>query len=761
MKLLSLFKRSSSPIEAEVESVLETAQSLKAASSEAVKELFRESEDLFDVVAAAAAAAEKSLSLFPYREQIASVLSLVRSDRIGLSIDFAEGKTLIVALAAAVEARLGRSVVVATQNSYLAERDFFLMKPLFDFLGLKAVLATPEKRAAAFRLSAITYGSPQPLILSFLSKEIEKDFVDLDTAYVDEADSILIDESATASALSAQIPIDVREFERVLEKASSFEKGVDFTVDEKSSEISLTERGFEKVEGHTSRTIFLYLQALKALHTLQKGKDYIVEGGKVVPLDPMSMRPLFGQRFSSYLQTFLELKENLEAAQTDSVEVLSLTYYEFFKTFERLKAVSATLEWVRPQLERMYGLEVRKVRSHFESQRLELSDRIFLTKREKLSAIAESAFEDWKKGRPVVVVADTLDECDYLSERFAEKGIDVKVAKGLDFQKDALVFEEAGRPRRVTVATRQAGRGVNIEVPFDPIREAEKRFGLSHCAAVELFRKPDKRMRDLLLEYEELRGEVEKRGGLSLLVSERRFSRRIDEQVAGRVGRRGLSGSVQFFLSLESDLLRLFKESVFQKLLDSDGVYSAVTQAALSKTIEKCQRKVSAEFLEGLRAQTRLLEVHRLQIFSLLKVRREVLTASDVKTFFLSEAERTARALESAYDTLDEKLKILKISFGKSFSSSEKVVEALREKLRMVDERTVREKWVKLLLREWIDHEVRLEQLRDSIRFSHLAGQDGLSLFERKAARMLEIVFFEAVRKLSLFLLLGGEDGTS
>ncbi|MGB9628834.1 MAG: helicase-related protein, partial [Thermodesulfobacteriota bacterium] len=521
-----------------------------------------------EVFAVAREASKRTIGLRPMDEQIIGGVVLHQGKIAEMATG--EGKTLTAVLSAYLNALSGDKVHVITVNDYLAKRDRNWMGPIYEFLGMKvgllqAVMGFRERKEAYS--AEITYGTYNEFIFDFLrdrKNQFEKksgvlDFLlygqtlsaedqtiqkDLHYAIIDEIDSVLID--AAIQPLSISEPSKTPEVvhRQAYELAISLEKGVHFKIDEKRKRVEFFP---DKVERDFTLPIELkglgrgkggwesYVeQSLRAIHLLKKDRDYIIREERIIVVDPFTGRAAPQRTFGEGLHQALEVKESLPIT-SESKPVLSITYPLFFRRYKKLAGMTGTAASEAREFKKIYGLEVVSIPTHLPLRRVNLPDVIYRTEMEKMRAIVTEIVRLQKEGRPVLVGTNSVGKSEILSELLNREGIEHSILNARHHEKEAEIIALAGQKRRVTIATSMAGRGVDI-VLGDGVKEL---------------------------------------GGLHIISAEHHDSRRIDDQLRGRAGRRGDPGTTQIFVSLEDDLMRVYRNNKkVQKLiqrLSKDG----------------------------------------------------------------------------------------------------------------------------------------------------------------------------------------------
>ena len=522
-----------------------------------------------------------------------------------------EGKTLMATLPVVLNTLTGKGVHVVTVNDYLAKRDSEWMGKLYQALGLTCGVIvhglSDEERQEAYNCD-ITYGTNNEFGFDYLRDNMKfyaKDMVQRghNFAIVDEVDSILIDEARTPLIISGAAQESTNLYLQMNELTKYLKRDEHFTVDEKTRSALLTEDGVNKIEEilridnlFAPSSISLQhhvLQALRANHCYQRDVDYMVTADKkVVIIDEFTGRPMEGRRFGDGLHQALEAKEKVKI-ESENQTLASITYQNYFRMYEKLAGMTGTAQTEAVEFMEIYGLETITVPTNKPMIRKDYPDIIYRTQKEKFAAITNSIKELHQKGQPVLVGTISIETSEYLSGILKKMGIPHNVLNAKYLAEEAQIVAEAGQKGRVTIATNMAGRGTDIKL-----------------------------------------GEgVEELGGLHILGTERHESRRIDNQLRGRSGRQGDSGSSRFYLSLEDNLMRIFGSerisTLMQKLGMSEG--EAIENKFVSKAIENAQKKVEAHNFEIRKTLLDYDNVMNQQRTVIYDLRKDIILEEDIQ----------------------------------------------------------------------------------------------------------------------------------
>jgi preprotein translocase subunit SecA len=535
-----------------------------------------------------------------------------------------EGKTLTATLPSYLNALTGKGVHVITVNDYLATRDADWCRPLFEFLDMTvgcniAGLSSAEKQAAYN--SDVTYGTNNEFGFDYLRDNMafspeERTQKPLNFAVIDEVDSILIDEARTPLIISGQaedsselyrqinvvVPTLVLQSEEDKDKdtgqSKDFVEG-DFTIDEKSKQIYLTEHGQIRIEeimnekgliqdgdslfSATNITLLHHVMAALRAHKLfQKDVDYIVKDDEIVIVDEHTGRTMEGRRWSEGLHQAVEAKEGVNI-QNENQTLASITFQNFFRIYEKLSGMTGTADTEAFEFNHIYGLETVVIPTNQPMIRKDLADLIYLTGEEKFEAILEDIKDCVERGQPVLVGTISIETSEFLSDFLKKAKIKHKVLNAKFHQQEAEIVADAGKVGAVTIATNMAGRGTDIVLGgnFDAIVAKLKDQSKESIA---------KAKEEWIVQH----NKVLELGGLHIVATERHESRRIDNQLRGRSGRQGDAGSTRFYLSMEDALMRIFASERISNMMRKLGMEhgEAIEHPWVTRSIENAQRKV-------------------------------------------------------------------------------------------------------------------------------------------------------------------------
>jgi len=565
-----------------------------------------------------------------------------------------EGKTLVSTLPAYLNALSGRGVHVVTVNDYLAARDAQWMGRVHRFLGLEVgtILSdmNPEQRRASYNAD-ITYGTNNEFGFDYLRDNmtlnpLDRVQRDYNFAIVDEVDSILIDEARTPLLISGPADVATKwyaEFARLVPRLSA---ETDFEINEKKRTIGILEPGVEKVENwlgienlyesENTQLVGYLNNAIKALALFKKDKDYVVMDGEVLIVDEHTGRILAGRRYNDGMHQAIEAKEGV-TIQNENQTLATITIQNYFRMYDKLSGMTGTAMTEASEFQQIYKLGVVPIPANRPVQRVDQSDLVYRTEDAKLKAVIADIEEKHRAGQPVLVGTTSVEKSELVSKYLTRTGIAHEVLNAKQHDREATIVAEAGRKAAVTVATNMAGRGTDIMLGGNPefraAQELERR-GLDpveNPAEYEAAWAPALEAAKAAVASEH--DEVVSVGGLYVLGTERHESRRIDNQLRGRSGRQGDPGETRFYLSLEDDLMRLFKGDMVNSFLQRFNVPDDVPIEAkmVTNSIRSAQTQVEAQNFEIRKNVLKYDEVMNRQRQVVYGERSRVLDGEDIQ----------------------------------------------------------------------------------------------------------------------------------
>ncbi len=550
-----------------------------------------------------------------------------------------EGKTLVATLPTYLNALTGKGVHVVTVNDYLARRDAEWMSNIYKFLGLTVGILvnavepqTPERRAAY--QADITYGTNNEYGFDYLRDNMVASLEqavqrELNFAIVDEVDNILIDEARTPLIISGQGQESTDQYVQFARWAPYLKAETDYTIEEKTRTVILTDAGIEKIEqlagvkniyDENNLDLTRYMEnAIKAEIIFKRDKDYIVKDGEVIIVDEFTGRQMPGRRYSEGLHQAIEAKEGVKV-QRENHTLATITFQNFFRLYNKLGGMTGTALTEAEEFHKIYKLDVMVIPTHKTMIRKDDADLIYRTTDGKFKAVVEEIKERHEIGQPVLVGTTSVETSEHLAHLLNMQGVPHSVLNAKYHEREAQIVAQAGRSGAITIATNMAGRGTDIllggnaegylesilrthaeHVDFIrdmPVRTQDEREEKEEAIQQYLAEMSETEKNDLLKQKERECKEDHDRvialGGLHIIGTERHESRRIDNQLRGRAGRQGDPGSSRFFLALDDELMRRFAADRVAKVMERVGMEEdmPLESRLVSNFIEGAQTKV-------------------------------------------------------------------------------------------------------------------------------------------------------------------------
>ncbi|CAH9063574.1 Protein translocase subunit SecA [Pseudoalteromonas holothuriae] len=731
-----------------------------------------------------------------------------------------EGKTLTATLPAYLNGLTGKGVHVITVNDYLAKRDAETNRPLFEFLGLSVGCNVPgmmpQQKKAAYSAD-ITYGTNNEFGFDYLRDNMafsidERVQRPLYYAVVDEVDSILIDEARTPLIISgpaedsSELYTKVNTLVPLLElQEKEDEEGIegdgDFTLDEKSKQVHLTERGQLKVEElliehglieegdslYSAGNITLLSHAYAALraHKLyQKDVDYVVKDNEVIIVDEHTGRTMEGRRWSEGLHQAVEAKEGVRI-QNENQTLASITFQNYFRIYDKLAGMTGTADTEAFEFQSIYGLDTVVIPTNKPMIRDDRADLVYLTQDEKFDAILEDIRDCQKRGQPVLVGTISIESSEYLSHFLTKEKIKHNVLNAKFHAQEADIVADAGLPGTVTIATNMAGRGTDIVL------------GGNWQADIAKIENPtDEQIAQIKAQWQKTHDEVIAAGGLHIIGTERHESRRIDNQLRGRSGRQGDAGSSRFYLSMDDALMRIFAGERMTNMMRKLGMQKgeAIEHPWVNRAIENAQRKVEARNFDIRKQLLEYDDVANDQRRVVYEQRNELLVEGDISETITAIRSDVLNSLIDQYIApqslaemwdipgLEERIKgdfLIELPVAQWLADDEKLYEeklrdriseeldsAYKQKELMVGPDVLRqfEKAVMLqsLDQHWKDHLAAMDHLRQGIHLRGYAQKNPKQEYKRESfelfSEMLENLKVDVVGILSKVQVRAEED---
>ena len=584
-----------------------------------------------------------------------------------------EGKTLVATLPAYLNALTGKGVHVITVNDYLAKRDSEWMGQIYKFLGLSVgVILSGGRTAEDFEAKRdayncdITYGTNNEFGFDYLRDNMAGSMEMLvqrpfNYAIIDEVDSILIDEARTPLIISGRVEKSAETYKLMAKIAPKLEKIKDYEVDEKNKNIILTEDGIDKAQALIGcKDLFEIqnnyahhlLQALKAKELFIRDTDYVVKNGEVCIVDEFTGRLMEGRRWSDGLHQAIEAKENVKI-QDETQTLASITFQNLFRLYPKLSGMTGTAMTEEAEFGKIYNLEVTAIPTNKPDIRIDYSDIIYKTEKQKYLSVVDEIIKAHKEGKPVLVGTISIEKSELLSKLLKERGIPHNVLNAKHHAKEAYIIAQAGRKGAVTIATNMAGRGTDILLGGNAeylAKEKLEEMGIT-------LEHPDyESIKDSVLaesrkQTEKEHFEVIKAGGLYVIGTERHESRRIDNQLRGRAARQGDPGATRFFLSLEDNLMRIFGGDKIINLMNALNVEEdmAIENPIITRQIQSAQRKVETYHFDIRKNVLEYDDVMNVQREKFYAQRRKVLSGKNLSEDIIYMIEKEMERLLLSY----------------------------------------------------------------------------------------------------------------
>jgi len=672
-----------------------------------------------------------------------------------------EGKTLVATLPAYLNALTGKGVHIITVNDYLAKRDRDDMGKIHEFLGVSVGVIVHDldqtQRQEAYN-SDITYGTNNEFGFDYLRDNMvvykeERVQRKLNFVIVDEVDSILIDEARTPLIISGEGEKST-DFYKV---ADMFAKGLikeeDYTIDEKASAVILSDAGIDKAEkffhienyadAENMGVQHHVVQALKANYIMRKDKDYMDKNGEVIIVDEFTGRLMEGRRYSDGLHQAIEAKEGVKI-EKESKTLATITFQNYFRMYTKLSGMTGTALTEENEFREIYGLDVIVIPTNMPLTRIDNADLVYKTVNGKYKAIVDEIVETYKNKQPVLVGTVSIEKSELISEMLKKRGIQHQVLNAKYHEREADIIAHAGSLAMVTIATNMAGRGTDIKLEEGVVAA----------------------------------------GGLKIIGTERHESRRIDNQLRGRAGRQGDTGSSRFYISLEDDLMRIFGSERLKGVVEKLGLTDedAIESKMVSGAIESAQKKVEGNNFDIRKNVVQYDDVMNQQREIIYRQRTDVLQGDNIKgqieemikDVVFSAVESHISGLEESFD--EELVKLVdyleEIYLPKDMVSIEELSKTTNDEIKdtllgiakkIYDQKEenfgdeqIREVERVILLRvvdgKWMDHIDAMEHLKQGIGLRAYKQQDPSQAYQMEGsdmfAEMIDNIKTETVKYL-------------
>ncbi|NUR09816.1 MAG: preprotein translocase subunit SecA [Nocardioidaceae bacterium] len=703
-----------------------------------------------------------------------------------------EGKTLVATLPSYLNALEGKGVHIVTVNDYLAKYHAEWMGRVHHFLGLSTDVILPEmspdERRRAYAAD-ITYGTNNELGFDYLRDNMANSIEECvqrghHFAIVDEVDSILIDEARTPLIISGPTQDEVRWYSEFAGIAAGMTKDVDYEVDEKKRTISVLEPGITKVEDYlgidnlydsvNTPLISFMNNAIKAKELFRKDKEYVVLNGEVLIVDEHTGRMLSGRRYNEGLHQAIEAKESVTIRE-EYQTLATVTLQNYFRLYKKLAGMTGTAMTEASEFDKIYKLGVVPIPTNKPMARADQPDLVYRTEEAKYLAVVDDIAERVEKGQPVLVGTVSVEKSELLAGLMKRRGIPHTVLNAKQHASEAKIVALAGHKGAVTVATNMAGRGTDImlggSVEFLADQELRNQ-GLDPLENSEEYEAAWPQTVDRIKhQVEAEHDEVKEAGGLYVIGTERHESRRIDNQLRGRSGRQGDPGESRFYLSLEDELMRLFKSDwvdwVLTTLKVPDDV--PIENKRVTNAIASAQSQVEAQNFDSRKNVLKYDDVMNRQREVIYGERRAVLEGADlheqvremvddVVEGYVTAAtdgfpeewdlDQLWQALRQLYPVSLELAKVEEEAGGRDGLTRESLVEDIKadaqaaydrreaefgaEVMRELERRVV----LSVLDRKWREHLYEMDYLREGIGLRAYSQRDPLVEYQREGFDM-------------------------
>ena len=711
--------------------------------------------DICFACAAVREAALKTIGLRHYDCQIIGGLALFHG--FIAEMKTGEGKTLVATIPVLLNNLLKKKVHLITVNDFLAKRDSNWMNPVYEYLNITNSFIQNDQNVDE-KISSynndVVYGNNNEFCFDYLRDNLRsintpKMQNALNVAIIDEADSVLIDESRSPLGISGPIKTPIQLFKLCYEITEDISLN-DVEINEERKNVLLKDSGIKKIEFNLKKINYLkgnslfdnenleayqiVNQSLKARFIYEKDKDYIVKDGQIVVIDEFSGRLAQGRRFGEGLHQSLEAKENVKI-QAESITLASITFQNYFKKYEKLAGMTGTAQTEAEEFLEIYGLSVIEIPTNKTMIRLDRNDQIYKTSEEKYEAVLNLVKNKYQNGQPLLIGTTSIEKSNYISEILSKAEVPHNVLNAKNHENEAEIIALAGKPFQITVATNMAGRGTDIKLGGNP--EVDKNFRDSDYQKVI----------DL--------------GGLCIIGTERHESRRIDNQLRGRSGRQGDPGESIFFVSLEDDLMRIFGSEKLQSMLSTLGLKKGevIEHKWLTSSIERAQKRVEGHNFD---IRKQLLEFDNIinNQRNIIYSKREMIITEDILNFIKeTEEEFITNLLEGEEDEIKNFHNTLSFMQNKNMNDKSNYLESFDEIKKQnfdqhkdIYEKILRQVSLTILDRNWHNHIQELTNIRMSVSLSGYGGKDPVNEFRKASFAAFNTLVYEIQKQIVLVL---------
>ncbi len=673
-----------------------------------------------------------------------------------------EGKTLTCVMPAYLNALTEKGVHVVTVNEYLATRDSNWMGQIYNFLGLTVAVnlreMTPKEKKEAYNCD-ILYSTNNELGFDYLRDNMVVNAEDrvqrpLNFAIIDEVDSVLIDEARTPLIISGGVMKSANLYKDADRFVKSLKENEDYTIDEKTKDITLTDQGTIKGEKYFrlsnlydiehSALVHHINQALKANYTMHNDVDYVVQEGKVVIVDQFTGRLMPGRAFSDGLHQAIEAKENVEI-QEETKTLATITFQNYFRMYEKLSGMTGTAKTEEEEFRNIYNMFVIEIPTNLPVIRVDAADLIYSTKEEKYKAIIAEIKRRHEKGQPVLVGTIAIETNELLSDMLKKAHIKHEVLNAKNHAREAEIIAKAGEKGSVTIATNMAGRGTDIKL--------------------------GKGVKEL--------------GGLCVIGTERHESRRIDNQLRGRSGRQGDPGYSQFFVSFEDELMVRFGTDRFKTILEMAGLDSErnMRSKTITRSVETAQKRVEGNNFDARKHLLQYDDVMGKHREIMYAKRNEILDSDDVHNYVINiikehvdivvrrHTNEHGIILENDCNEIVEYVnenlinksnlklseilnkdvdEIISVIEAKVLSEYEDKIKSLPEEIRKDFEKAIS---LQVIDNYWMEHINTMNHLREGVSLRGYANEDPLQAYIREGFELFDKMLDNICKDTTLYLL--------
>ncbi len=673
-----------------------------------------------------------------------------------------EGKTLTCVMPAYLNALTEKGVHVVTVNEYLATRDAEWMGQIYRFLGLTVAVNLREmsskEKKEAYNCD-ILYSTNNELGFDYLRDNMVVNAEDrvqrpLHFAIIDEVDSVLIDEARTPLIISGGVMKSANLYKDADRFVKTLRENEDYTIDEKTKDITLTDQGTEKGEKYFrianlydiehSALVHHVNQALKANYTMHNDVDYVVQEGKVVIVDQFTGRLMPGRAFSDGLHQAIEAKENVEIEE-ETKTLATITFQNYFRMYEKLSGMTGTAKTEEEEFRNIYNMYVIEIPTNLPVIRVDAADLIYSTKEEKYKAIIAEIKRRHEKGQPVLVGTIAIETNELLSSMLKKAHIKHEILNAKNHAREAEIIAKAGEKGSVTIATNMAGRGTDIKL-----------------------------------------GEgVKELGGLCVIGTERHESRRIDNQLRGRSGRQGDPGYSQFFVSFEDELMVRFGTDRFKSILEMAGLDSErnMRSKTITRSVETAQKRVEGNNFDARKHLLQYDDVMGKHREIMYARRNEILDNEDVHNYVINTMKELIELLvrrhtnehgvileadcneiveyvnENLLNNSNLKLSeilnkeindIIDVIQSKVLKEYEEKIKELPDEIRKDFEKAIS---LQVIDNYWMEHINTMDHLREGVSLRGYANEDPLQAYIREGFELFDKMLDNICKDTTLYLL--------